>query len=315
MPKQRSPEREKAFELYKQGLKLIEIAKELNLPEGTIRGWKNKDKWDDKLNGTFRKIMERSNGTMGPEQKRKEIEKLDLDDADLTEKQKLFCLYYIKNFNATQAYLKAYGCAYTTALVEGSRSLLKPNIKKEIERLKEIKRQTILIGEDDIVERYMRIAFADMTDFVEFSRVTVPIMTMFGPMKEKDPITGKEKIVTKEVNEVRFKGSDIVDGGLICEVKQGKDGASIKLEDRQKALDWLSNFFGMNPQHKHAKWYDEQRIKLAEKELDHKISAGNNMENAILQSQEKIKTLADLINNPKPNRHREDFEENGENER
>lgn len=37
---------EKAFELYQQGLKLIEIASQLNLPAGTVRRWKHTYKWD-----------------------------------------------------------------------------------------------------------------------------------------------------------------------------------------------------------------------------------------------------------------------------
>ena len=56
MPRQRSPNRDKAFEIYKEhdgNIELIEIAGILNVPEGTVRGWKNKDGWDRKLNGTF----------------------------------------------------------------------------------------------------------------------------------------------------------------------------------------------------------------------------------------------------------------------
>ena len=45
----------------------------------------------------------------------------------------------------------------------------------------------------------------------------------------------------KKVNTVRFKDSDGVDGTLIQEVSQGKDGAKIKLMDRQKALNWLAD--------------------------------------------------------------------------
>ena len=37
---------EKAFELYQQGLKLVEIASQLNLPAGTVRRWKHTYKWD-----------------------------------------------------------------------------------------------------------------------------------------------------------------------------------------------------------------------------------------------------------------------------
>ena len=46
MPKQRSPDSYKAEELYKQGKKLVEIASQLNIPEGTVRRWKSTYKWD-----------------------------------------------------------------------------------------------------------------------------------------------------------------------------------------------------------------------------------------------------------------------------
>ena len=68
MPKERSPDRAKAFEIYRehQGkIDLVEIASQLNLPAGTIRGWKNKDKWDQNLNGTLQKNMERSKRKLG----------------------------------------------------------------------------------------------------------------------------------------------------------------------------------------------------------------------------------------------------------
>ena len=32
-----------------------------------------------------------------------------------------------------------------------------------------------------------------------------------------------------------------MDGTLIAEVKQGKDGASVKLMDRMKAMNWLTD--------------------------------------------------------------------------
>jgi len=38
---------EKAFKLYQQGLKLIEIARQLEVPEGTVRSWKNRYKWSN----------------------------------------------------------------------------------------------------------------------------------------------------------------------------------------------------------------------------------------------------------------------------
>ena len=37
---------QKAYELYKQGMKLVEIASQLNVPDGTVRRWKSVHKWD-----------------------------------------------------------------------------------------------------------------------------------------------------------------------------------------------------------------------------------------------------------------------------
>ncbi|MCG7194738.1 terminase small subunit [Fructilactobacillus sanfranciscensis] len=46
----------------------------------------------------------------------------DLNNIDATtEKQKLFCVYYIQPYNATQSYLRAYHYKRSTANVEGSR--------------------------------------------------------------------------------------------------------------------------------------------------------------------------------------------------
>lgn len=36
-----------AFELYGQGLPLIDISRKLDVPEGTIRTWKRRGKWDE----------------------------------------------------------------------------------------------------------------------------------------------------------------------------------------------------------------------------------------------------------------------------
>lgn len=55
MPKAKDARADKAFEMYKQGLKLIEIANQLGIAEGTVRSWKNRYKWDDDGNATLQK--------------------------------------------------------------------------------------------------------------------------------------------------------------------------------------------------------------------------------------------------------------------
>lgn len=68
MARARDPNRNKAFEIYKKyggKIDLVEIASQLNISPGTIRGWKSKDSWDTQLNGTLRKNTERSKRRKG----------------------------------------------------------------------------------------------------------------------------------------------------------------------------------------------------------------------------------------------------------
>lgn len=58
MPRVRDPNRIRAFEIYKENggnIDLVEIASQLNISPGTVRGWKSKDNWDGQLKGTFQK--------------------------------------------------------------------------------------------------------------------------------------------------------------------------------------------------------------------------------------------------------------------
>ena len=179
----------------------------------------------------------------------------------LTPKQELFCQYYLKNFNATLAYIKAFNCKNNnTAGVEGYKLLKNPKIKDAIYKLKEIKKQSIMLDKDDIIERYMRIAFADMADFVDWGTYEKLRTNDLGePILIKNEKTGNEEYAKEKRNRVEFKDSNLVDGGLICQIKLGKDGATIKLEDRQKALDWLSKYFLMNPLDKHKIDFDNKK--------------------------------------------------------
>lgn len=61
MARARSPDSIKAEEMYRGGMKLVDIAKELNVPEGTVRRWKSTQKWEDKnASKTSKKKTERS---------------------------------------------------------------------------------------------------------------------------------------------------------------------------------------------------------------------------------------------------------------
>jgi phage terminase small subunit len=229
-----------------------ELSLRYNIKDSTIRSWICRFKWR-KAN---KDITE-------------EVEKiLDIPEEDqLTEMEQLFCIFYTRDPIGASAARRA-GFSGRSAYEIAYQLMQKPAIRKEIKRLKKIKFKSIMLQPDDVVEKYMRIAFTPITDFLEFGRIEVPIMGPFGPVQIEDPDTKEKKTLTRMVNDVRFKESSEIDGGIISEVKVGRDGASIKLHDPQKALEWLDKYFELNPMDKHKKAYDMKRLELAQKEYE-----------------------------------------------
>lgn len=92
MARERSPNRDKAFELYKESNGKIqnrEIANILGISEKTVSGWKTKDKWISKLNGVLQ-INERST----PKEKKKndnDISWLEIENEYVTDIRKNPC--------------------------------------------------------------------------------------------------------------------------------------------------------------------------------------------------------------------------------
>lgn len=198
-------------------MKLVEIARQLDCSAATIRTWKNRYKWDadecetfQKKNETKRNVSKKNFIQKQSEEKAVADEvKQVIQNTDLTDKQQLFCIYYIRCFNATKAYQKAYGCEYRTAQSNGYQLLTKTYIKDEIHRLKQERLNREFLSEADIFQKYMDIAFADINDFVE-------IHDGFALVRDE------------------------VDGTIISEVSNTKNGIKIKLADRMKALQWIA---------------------------------------------------------------------------
>jgi len=238
--------RKEAFEMFRHGSKLKDIAEQLQVPAGTVRRWKCTDKWEQRAGANANAKANAKNDARANARNRRRnrpvtVEVQEEEKPGLTEKQGLFCLFYVRYFNATKAYMKAYGVDAKTAGANGYRLLKNDRIRQEIERLKQNRLNRELLSEADIFQKYMDIAFSDITDYLVFGQKEVPVMGPFGPIKVEDPDTGEKVPVTKIVNVVQFRESDEVDGTLISEVKQGRDGASIKLSDRMKALNWLAD--------------------------------------------------------------------------
>jgi phage terminase small subunit len=266
MPRKRDPKRDEAFETFKKHKGNITnraIAEELDIPEKTISAWKSRDKWSAALKidcSTTKKIRSTAK-EIKPKQARAPDEEVTLDNflegSELTEKQRLFCLYYVKSFNATQAAINA-GYSPLSAHVEGNRLLRNAKVAEQIKEIKKDLTNGIFVEAMDVLQKYIKIAFSDMADYLTFGKKMVPVIGAFGPIKDED-----DNQVMEEVNYVDFKESSFVDGTIISEVKQGKDGVSIRLEDRMRALDKLAQYFDLFPD-KFKRQIEQEKLKLAQ---------------------------------------------------
>lgn len=138
----------------------------------------------------------------------------------LTNKQKVFVHEYIKDFNATQAAIRA-GYSKNTAQEIGSQNLSKLVIKTEI--LKQFDKYGD--ATQKVIAEHFKIATSDITDFVEIDELTGTVKVK--PLKE---IPEGMTSVIKKIREKRV-------------IKENADGSSstvydnveYELYDKQKA--------------------------------------------------------------------------------
>lgn len=237
---------EQAYDDYLSGMKYKEIANKYGVSISAVKSWKSRYWKDKKLQPKKTKVATKK---VAKNAAKKMVEN---DNEELDEERQLFCIYYLKYHNQVKAYMKIKpNTKYESACVTASRWMKEEAIQKEIKRLKQELYTEALLDPHDIIQKYIDIAFADINDYVEYGREEVTVMGMFGPVTIKDEITGKNIELKKEQNIVKLKESAYVDGSIITEIKEGKNGVTIKLADKMKALEFLSKHIGMaNPEQK-----------------------------------------------------------------
>jgi phage terminase small subunit len=256
-------------ELYKQaekdylnGMKYKEIAEKYGVSINTVKSWKQRYKWNRKSVHTEEKCVHTKKDA--PKQSNNDKKETFEVSEELTEKQRLFCVYYVKTFNATQSAIKA-NYAPDSAHVEGSRLLRNAKVATEIKRLKEELTGDLFLEAMDVLKVYVKIAFADITDYISFGQREEQAIGMYGPVYE-----GKgedKKPVMETVNYIDLKGSSVVDGTIITEVKQGKEGVSVKLADKMKALEKLEKYFDLFPDN-FKREIEREKLKLAQRKVN-----------------------------------------------
>lgn len=156
---------------------------------------------------------------------------------DLDDRQIAFCEQYIKAYNMRMSAIKA-GYSPKSAHIIANKLMDKPEVRRYLSWLKLRVLKRNYVNACDIVEQYTKIAFADITDFVDLK-------------------SGRVKI----------KDADEIDGQLVVEVKTGRDGVTVKLADKMVALDKLEKYLNVMP----ADWkqkLEEKKLEILQKRLE-----------------------------------------------
>lgn len=145
---------------------------------------------------------------------------------ELTERQKLFCMYYVESkFNGTEAAKRA-GYEASHARSYASTLLSDPNISEHINLIKNDLGARIGVSAEMIAREYMKVAFVDISDIVDDDGNLRKLNEM--PKHARSAISGLE------VNEQNILGSNVA----TVTVKK------VKLHNKLDALDKLAKMIG-----------------------------------------------------------------------
>lgn len=234
-------QRDEAKRLFDAGLSPSEIARRLSIPSGTVRGWKSKDGWSGtqkKRNAPERSGQKKSK-TKSPPPPAKPPSGAELGEA-LSAEDIGFCERYIRNRNATMAYMQGHpGTPYGSASTLGYLLLKKIAIRAYVDYLLRLRAESVSFDPGDMVEYHMRVAFADLADFATWG------------------FDGHD-------NQLAVMPSEMVDSTIVSEVSKSDKGFKIKLVDRHKSLDFLARYFMLNPMDKHKVDYELLRLEMAQ---------------------------------------------------
>ena len=251
---------------------LADLAEKHEIKLGTLKSRKSREKWSRDATEKDATKTKRVASIKEDAPKEEIVYFNNNDESGLNDKQRLFIAYYVKCWNATKAYQKAYGCAYTTARTEGSRLLANPNIREEIIKVRDGLTEDALLDKRTLIQKWIDIAFADITDYVKFGRQEEVLYNDEG----QPELDMHGNVKTYAFNYVHLNESAELDGSLVTEVKQGKDGISVKLADKMKAMEFLSKHLDLLNENERKQLQNEQAklsIKKTKVEIE-KLGSG-----------------------------------------
>lgn len=152
----------------------------------------------------------------------------------LTKNQKIFCDEYLIDLNATRAYKVAYKNVTKdeTAAASSSRLLRNVKVKDYVnERMKAREKRTE-VTQDKVLKELAKIGFANITDYINI--IETEGYNESGELQKYNDVKLE---ITKELDEAKQSA--------ISEIKRGKNGVELKLNDKVKALELMGKHLGM----------------------------------------------------------------------
>lgn len=149
----------------------------------------------------------------------------------LKDRQKLFVLEYLKDFNATQAAIRA-GYSKKTAAAIASENLRKLYIKEAVEQkageIMEEKQETLL----QIRRELERIGFADIKEFIDFKKGNIKLNID----NESD---------TRPIESVQIDNTLVAGTGKKGKAQLLNQTVRFKMHSKLKALEQLGQLLGI----------------------------------------------------------------------
>lgn len=156
------------------------------------------------------------------------------ENKPLTAKQEAFARNYVANgFNGTQAAISA-GYSEDTANEQASRLLTKVSVQQKIDELRKGTTERAKASADDVFEMLTDAATFDPSQFMDV--VKVERMGKNGQMYEKVVL-----VLNCNLSELPPRVRRLVTG-----IKEGMFGVEVSWFSKEKALDMLARFHGMN---------------------------------------------------------------------
>lgn len=162
--------------------------------------------------------------------------------SDLTDKQEMFCREYVIDFNGTQAAIRS-GYSKNSAKVIGAQHLTKLNVQNFIKDLTLKKAERCEITADMVLSELASIGFSKITDYLKVEEVVREIDNF--DFSEDDGVPN-EPLKVKSQSVIIFNTHNIHKSKIpaIAEIKMTRDGISLKLHDKIKALESIAKHIG-----------------------------------------------------------------------